>query len=282
MNTTATTSRRDFVKVSALGAGGLLLGVAIPGLVKNAQAAGTLYTPNAWVHIADDNTITLISARSEMGQGVWTSMPMLIAEELNVDITKIKVAMAPPNAKLYGNPLLGGPQLTGGSTSVRDGWEKLRVAGAQVREMLVSAAAVEHQPQRPGRGQRHGDRPARHEGHVWRAGRSGLEAAGAGKAADEGPQGLPHRRQAHAEAGHACQGQWHGGVRHRRQAARHGLRGAGAVPGDRRHRQELRRRQGQVDAGRDRGGADSRWGCGGGGQLVARQHGAQAGDGGLG
>ncbi|MEO7548254.1 MAG: molybdopterin cofactor-binding domain-containing protein, partial [Ramlibacter sp.] len=142
MNTTATTSRRDFVKVSALGAGGLLLGVAIPGLVKNAQAAGTLYTPNAWVHIADDNTITLISARSEMGQGVWTSMPMLIAEELNVDITKIKVAMAPPNAKLYGNPLLGGPQLTGGSTSVRDGWEKLRVAGAQVREMLVSAAAA--------------------------------------------------------------------------------------------------------------------------------------------
>ncbi|MEO8166723.1 MAG: molybdopterin cofactor-binding domain-containing protein, partial [bacterium] len=107
-----------------------------------AVAAGTLYTPNAWVHIADDNTITLISARSEMGQGVYTSMPMLIAEELNVDLRKIKVAIAPPNGKLYGNPLLGGPQLTGGSTSVRDGWEKLRIAGAQVREMLVSAAAT--------------------------------------------------------------------------------------------------------------------------------------------
>jgi isoquinoline 1-oxidoreductase beta subunit len=101
-----------------------------------------LHTPNAWVHIADDNTITLLSARSEMGQGVYTSMPMLIAEELNVDIRKIHVAIAPPNAKLYGNALLGGPQLTGGSSSVRDGWERLRVAGAQVREMLISAAAA--------------------------------------------------------------------------------------------------------------------------------------------
>lgn len=134
-----TTSRRDFLKTSSLATGGLLMGFALPGAL---QAAGAVYTPNAWVHIADDNTITLISARSEMGQGVYTSMPMLIAEELNVDIRKIKVAFAPPNAKLYGNPLLGGPQLTGGSTSVRDGWEKLRVGGAQVREMLISAAAA--------------------------------------------------------------------------------------------------------------------------------------------
>ena len=134
-----TTSRRDFLKTTTLAGGGLLMGIALPGVL---QAAGTVYTPNAWVHIADDNTITLISARSEMGQGVYTSMPMLIAEELNVDIKKIKVENAPANAKLYGNPLLGGPQLTGGSTSVRDGWEKLRIGGAQVREMLISAAAA--------------------------------------------------------------------------------------------------------------------------------------------
>lgn len=142
MTTTTETSRRDFLKTSSLVTGGLLMGVALPGSKIEAMAAGTVHTPNAWVHIADDNTITLISARSEMGQGVYTSMPMLIAEELNVDIRKIKVSIAPPNAKLYGNPLLGGPQLTGGSTSVRDGWEKLRVAGAQVREMLISAAAT--------------------------------------------------------------------------------------------------------------------------------------------
>jgi len=134
-----TTSRRSFLKNSAaLASSGLLMGIAIPTAL---QAAGTVHTPNAWVHIADDNTITLISARSEMGQGVYTSMPMLIAEELHVDLRKIKVRIAPSNGKLYGNKLLGGAQLTGGSTSVRDGWEKLRIGGAQVREMLISAAA---------------------------------------------------------------------------------------------------------------------------------------------
>jgi isoquinoline 1-oxidoreductase beta subunit len=138
-NNTTTVSRRGFLQTSAAFSGGLMVGVALP-LSGPGQAAGI--TPNAWVHIADNNTITLISARSEMGQGVYTSMPMLIAEELNVDIRHIKVSIAPPNTKLYGNPLLGGPQLTGGSTSVRDGWEKLRVAGAQVREMLISAAAA--------------------------------------------------------------------------------------------------------------------------------------------
>lgn len=140
--TTLETSRRDFLKTSALATGGLLMGVALPGARIEAMAAGMTYAPNAWVHIAADNTITLISARSEMGQGVYTALPMLIAEELNVDLRRIQVEIAPPDTKLYGNPLLGGPQLTGGSTSVRDGWEKLRVAGAQVREMLISAAAA--------------------------------------------------------------------------------------------------------------------------------------------
>ena len=134
-----TITRRDFLKTSAVIGGGLTLGFAFPGAVSQANAAGTLHTPNAWVHIADDNTITLISARSEMGQGVYTALPMLIAEELGVDIRKIKVAIAPPGA-VYSNAMLGA-QITGGSTSVREGWEKLRIAGAQVRMMLVSAAA---------------------------------------------------------------------------------------------------------------------------------------------
>jgi isoquinoline 1-oxidoreductase subunit beta len=145
MNTTidsntlsASSSRRNFIKTTAIAGGGLLIGLSVPG--SKVEAAGTLYTPNAWVHIADDNTITLISARSEMGQGVYTAMPMLIAEELNVDFKTIKVAIAPPNA-VYVNALLGA-QITGGSTAVRDGWEKLRVGGAQVREMLISAAAA--------------------------------------------------------------------------------------------------------------------------------------------
>ena len=99
MNTNLQSSRRDFLKTAAVASGGLMLGVYLPTLNK-AEAAGTLHTPNAWVHIADDNTITLLSARSEMGQGVYTSMPMLIAEDLNVDIRAIKVSIAPPNQKL--------------------------------------------------------------------------------------------------------------------------------------------------------------------------------------
>ena len=99
MDHIAETSRRGFLKTTAIASGGLLLGVTLPGL-RDANAAGTLYTPNAWVHIGDDNTITLLSARSEMGQGVYTSMPMLIAEELNVDVRTVKVLIAPPNTKL--------------------------------------------------------------------------------------------------------------------------------------------------------------------------------------
>ena len=134
------TSRRSFLKTTAAASGGLLMALNLPGTLGQAMAAGTVHTPNAWVHIADDNTISILSARSEMGQGVYTSLPMLIAEELNVDMAQIRVTDAPP-AAVYVNALLGA-QITGGSTSVRDGWEKLRVAGAQVREMLISAAAA--------------------------------------------------------------------------------------------------------------------------------------------
>ena len=135
-----TTSRRDFLKTSTFTSGGLLMGLVLPASTA-VQAAGTVYTPNAWVHIADNNAITLLTARSEMGQGVFTSMPMLIAEELNVEMSQISVQNAPADAAAYTNDLLGA-QITGGSTSVRDGWEKLRTAGAQVREMLISAAAA--------------------------------------------------------------------------------------------------------------------------------------------
>jgi isoquinoline 1-oxidoreductase beta subunit len=138
-----TTTRRNFLKNTSAVSGGLLMGVVLPG---NLLAAGTLHTPNAWVHIADDNTITLLCARSEMGQGVYTALPMLIAEELHVNLQTVKVENAPP-AAVYVNALLGA-QITGGSTSVRDGWEKLRVAGAQVREMLISAAADEWKVER--------------------------------------------------------------------------------------------------------------------------------------
>ena len=134
-------TRRDFLKVSGSVAGGLALGFYMPGRHNVAVAAEATASPNAWVKIGQDNTITIMCARSEMGQDVYTSMTMLVAEELEVDINKVKVEFAPP-AEVYINALLGG-QLTGGSTSVRDAWEKLRKAGASARMMLVAAAASE-------------------------------------------------------------------------------------------------------------------------------------------
>lgn len=134
-------ARRDFLKVSGTVAGGLALGFYLPGRqnVAVADGGGGYASPNAWVRIGADNSITIMCARSEMGQDVYTSMPMLVAEELEVDINKVKVEFAPP-AEVYINALLGG-QLTGGSTSIRDAWEKLRKAGASARMMLVAAAA---------------------------------------------------------------------------------------------------------------------------------------------
>ena len=132
-------SRRTFLKTSVVAGGGLLIGFHLPKALGAALAAGTVHAPNAWVHIGDDNSITLLLARSEMGQGVYTSLPMLIAEELNVDLASVRVVNAQP-APVYANDFLGA-QITGGSTSVREAWTKLRVAGAQARLMLVTAAA---------------------------------------------------------------------------------------------------------------------------------------------
>jgi isoquinoline 1-oxidoreductase beta subunit len=134
-------TRRDFLKVSGAVAGGLALGFYLPTgpRVARADAGGGYASPNAWIRVGLDNSITIMVARSEMGQDVYTSMPILVAEELEVDINKIKVEFAPP-AEVYINALLGG-QITGGSTSVRDAWEKLRKAGASARMMLVAAAA---------------------------------------------------------------------------------------------------------------------------------------------
>lgn len=143
METIKNQSRRDFIKSSAAVGGGLTLGFYLPGSVSvaNADGGGGFAMPNAWVKIGADNQVTILVARSEMGQDVATSMPMLVCEELDVDVNKIKVEFAPP-AEVYINSLLGG-QLTGGSTSVRDAWEKLRKAGASARLMLVAAAAQE-------------------------------------------------------------------------------------------------------------------------------------------
>src|SRR5688572_28675432 len=139
MTTLKSVSRRNFLKSGAVVGGGLVIGVQLPHAL--AKAAVKTSMPNAWIRIGSDNTVTILVARSEMGQGVVMALPTLVAEELEVDMKKIKVDFAPPG-EVYINGMLGG-QITGGSTSVRDGWDKLRIAGAQARVMLTEAAADE-------------------------------------------------------------------------------------------------------------------------------------------
>ena len=141
-----TIDRRSFLQGIAAG-GGLLLGMHLP-LVSRAEAsadgdteptANTSFAPNAWIRIEPGGAIAFVVARSEMGQGVMTALPMLLAEELGVGLDQITVRFAPA-APEYVNALIG-QQLTGGSTSVRDAWTRLREAGALARSLLVQAAA---------------------------------------------------------------------------------------------------------------------------------------------
>src|SRR6476660_9655824 len=135
-------SRRTFLVAGAAAGGGLLLGFYLPQrVVAEAATAGTnVFGPNAFVHIRPDNSVTLVMPQVEMGQGTYTSMSMLIAEELEVDLAQVTLKAAPPDDKLYANPLIGF-QVTGGSTSVMAYWEPLRRAGATARVMLIAAAA---------------------------------------------------------------------------------------------------------------------------------------------
>jgi isoquinoline 1-oxidoreductase subunit beta len=133
-------SRRTVLTAGLAAGGGLFLSVSFPNSIGNAEAVGENFSPNAFVRIARDGQVTLIMNQVEMGQGTYTSMPMLIAEELEVDLRQVRIEHAPPDDKLYANPLLGF-QVTGGSTSVRGFWKPLRIAGAAARMMLVSAAA---------------------------------------------------------------------------------------------------------------------------------------------
>ena len=135
-------SRRDFVKAGLAAGAGLTLAVSLQGCREAPPSAGdAAFAPDAWIRIGTDDTITVIVDRSEMGQGVSTALPMLVAEELDADWATIRYQFAPAN-KAYDNPLSVG-QLTGGSTSVRAAYRPLREAAAKARSMLVAAAAAQ-------------------------------------------------------------------------------------------------------------------------------------------
>lgn len=127
-----TLSRRGFIKTSVVAGTGLVIGFHLP--LKSEAQDSTSFAPNAYLKITADGKITIVVARSEMGQGVRTSLPMILAEELEADWKHISIEQA-------GASTLFGDQTTGGSASVRTTWDPMRKAGAQAREMLVSAAA---------------------------------------------------------------------------------------------------------------------------------------------
>jgi isoquinoline 1-oxidoreductase subunit beta len=138
----AMVGRRGFIKTSVAIGGGLLVtwyGPHLGGFGDTVSAEGKDYAINAFVRIGTDETVTVISAHSEMGQGVYTSLPMLLNEELQADWSKIKVEAAPVD-KVYNHPVFG-MQMTGGSTTSPAEWERYRKMGAVARVMLIQAAA---------------------------------------------------------------------------------------------------------------------------------------------
>lgn len=143
MSETSAMSRRQFMKTSALTGGGLLLACHIPFGSRDAGAAGdSAFAPNAFLRIGRDESIIIIVNKSEMGQGVYTSLPMLVAEELCCDWKRVTFR-ASPVAPEYNHAQFGPIMVTGGSSSVRSEWERLSRAGAAAREMLIAAAAEE-------------------------------------------------------------------------------------------------------------------------------------------
>ncbi|MCH8012454.1 MAG: xanthine dehydrogenase family protein molybdopterin-binding subunit [Candidatus Marinimicrobia bacterium] len=138
MTITSKISRRDFLKVSSAAGAGLVLGFYLPyrDRLLAAETDSPLdFKPNAWLKIDTDGTTTIMVAKSEMGQGVMTSLPMIVAEELDIDWATVQIVQAPAHPKKYGS------QNTSGSRSVRTSWEILRKAGATGRMMLIMAAA---------------------------------------------------------------------------------------------------------------------------------------------
>jgi isoquinoline 1-oxidoreductase subunit beta len=134
-------SRRNFLQAGAAAGGGLMLSLSLPFVERHGEAAAAdTFAPNAFIRIGSDGEVVLIMPYVEMGQGTYTSIPMLIAEELEVDLKQVRLEHAPPNEKLYANPLLG-VQATGNSNAIRGAWKPLREAGATARTMLVAAAA---------------------------------------------------------------------------------------------------------------------------------------------
>ena len=186
-------SRRRFLQVGAAAGGGLMLSLSLPLANGGAEAADVDgFAPNAFIRVEGDGQIVLTMPYVEMGQGTYTSIPMLIAEELEVDLKQVRLEHAPPNERLYGNPALGGLQATGNSNAMRAAWQPLRQAGAIARTMLVvgSGQALEcRSGVLPRAKRRSASRPDGESYQIWRARRR------------RRPHACPRKRGAQATGG---------------------------------------------------------------------------------
>lgn len=140
-DTSGTLTRRNLLRIGMIAGGGFVLGLKLAPFAGEARSdVGTLFVPNAFIRIQGNGEIVLTMPYVEMGQGTYTSIPMLIAEELEVELDQVRLEHAPPDEARYFNPLLG-VQATGNSNAIRGAWLPMRQAGATARTMLVSAAA---------------------------------------------------------------------------------------------------------------------------------------------
>src|SRR5579862_5330993 len=130
--------RRDFLKLSVSAAGGLMIGFHLPAMAEPESTEG-LFAPNAFVRIGRDESVTVIVNHSEMGQGIYTALPMILADELDADWSNVRFEPAPVDP-VYNHPVFG-MQMTGGSTSTWSSFDQFRKPGAAARAILITAAA---------------------------------------------------------------------------------------------------------------------------------------------
>src|SRR5437899_7429932 len=131
-------SRRAFLMSSGAAASG----IAFRSFSDKIFAQLEPFAPNGWVRVGTDNIVTVYAPACEMGQGVMTAMPLLIAEEMDLDWGRVRVEQAPYNPKLFGNPLFGGNMLAGASRTTRGYYEVMRLAGMQARQIMIQSAAL--------------------------------------------------------------------------------------------------------------------------------------------
>ena len=131
-------SRRAFL----ISSGAAAVGIAFGSFSKRIFAQLEPFSPNGWVRVGTDNIVTVYAPACEMGQGVMTAMPLLIAEEMDLDWGRVRVEQAPYNPKVFGNPLFGGNMLAGASRTTRGYYEVMRLAGMQARQIMIQSAAL--------------------------------------------------------------------------------------------------------------------------------------------